>query len=212
MKLPFTAQQFFDVFVQYNQSVWPAQIILNLAALAAIVYLFYRRSYSGRLISGTLALLWAWTGIIYHLIFFMEINKAALVFGIIFLFGSGAFLWAGVIKNRLHYDTTNFSQRILGAGLIGFGLIIYPLLSWKFGHSYPAMPTFGLPCPTTIFTIGILCFLCKPYPRYVWLAPVLWSVIGSQAAFLLGVYQDLGLLVAGIIGLLSIIRHRRNYL
>jgi hypothetical protein len=62
------------------------------------------------------------------------------------------------------------------------------------------MPTFGLPCPTTIFTIGTLCLLRTPFPRHVLGAPFLWAAIGSQAAFLLGVYQDLGLLAAGLIG------------
>lgn len=209
MKLPFTAQQFFDVFAHYNQSVWPAQVLLNLAALIAIVYLFHRGLYSGRIISGILALLWAWTGIVYHMIFFVEINKAAMAFGTLFLIGCIVFLWIGVIKKRLHFDTTDSTHYVLGTGLIAFGLIIYPIISWKFGHSYPAMPTFGLPCPNTIFTIGLLCFLSKPYPWYVWLAPVLWSAVGSQAAFLLGVYQDLGLLVAGVIGLIFMIRYKK---
>jgi hypothetical protein len=48
-----------------------------------------------------------------------------------------------------------------------------------------------LPCPTTIFTIGVLCFLATPHPRYVLLTPILWSVVGTQAAFLFGVHQDL---------------------
>lgn len=27
------------------------------------------------------------------------------------------------------------------------------------------LPTFGLPCPTTLFTIGLLAFVVSPYPR-----------------------------------------------
>ena len=33
MNLPFTAEQFFDVFRRYNESVWPAQLALNAIAL-----------------------------------------------------------------------------------------------------------------------------------------------------------------------------------
>lgn len=42
MQLAFTPEQFFDVFRQYNEAVWPVQIILNLLALAAISFLVWR--------------------------------------------------------------------------------------------------------------------------------------------------------------------------
>jgi hypothetical protein len=210
MKLPFTAEQFFDVFRQYNEAVWPAQIVLNLLALAAIGLLILRRSHSGSLISGVLGLLWAWTGIVYHLIYFSVINKAALIFGAIFLAGSSAFLWAGVIKGKLAFTSNNAVRRDLGSILVVYALVVYPTLSGLFGHNYPTMPTFGLPCPTTIFTLGVLCFLAAPFPRYVPAAPLLWAVVGSQAAFLLGVYQDFGLLVAGIVGVFLIVEPQRG--
>lgn len=204
MKLPFTAEQFFDVFRQYNEAVWPAQFALNLLALAAVGLWIWRRPNSGRLISAILGLLWAWTGIAYHLIYFTAINKAAFAFGVVFLAGSGAFLWAGVIKGQLAFTSANAIHRILGSVLVAFALLLYPALSGLFGHGYPAMPTFGVPCPTTIFTIGMLCLLSAPFPRYVLAAPVMWSAVGSQAAFLLGAYQDFGLLVAGIIAIFLI--------
>jgi hypothetical protein len=63
------------------------------------------------------------------------------------------------------------------------------------------MPTFGLPCPTTIFTLGVLAFLATPYPRSPFVVPILWCAVGAQAAILLGVPQDFALVVAGIVGL-----------
>lgn len=64
----------------------------------------------------------------------------------------------------------------------------------------PALPTFGLPCPTTIFTLGILLFTKPPVPRSVFIVPLLWSAIGTSAAVQLGIPQDYGLAVAGLIG------------
>src|SRR6478735_636787 len=49
----------------------------------------------------------------------------------------------------------------------------------------PAVPTFGLPCPTTIFTIGVLLFAKAPVPRSAFIVPVLWALVGSTAAFTL---------------------------
>jgi Family of unknown function (DUF6064) len=210
MKPPFTADQFFDVFRQYNEAVWPAQIVLTLLAVAAIGLCVWRRPYSGRPISAILGLLWMWTGIAYHLIFFTAINKAALVFGAVFLAGSGAFLWAGVAKEQLAFTSTNSIHRVLGSVLLAYALLVYPALSMAFGHAYPTFPTFGLPCPTTIFTIGMICFLAVPFPKYVLAAPLLWSLVGSQAAFFFGVYADFGLLVAGVVTLSLFAQSRRT--
>lgn len=66
---------------------------------------------------------------------------------------------------------------------------------------YPEMPTFGLPCPTTIFTIGLLCFAVWPLPRSPLIVPLLWCLVGAQAAFLLGVKPDLGLIPTGLVAL-----------
>jgi hypothetical protein len=206
VELPFTADQFFHVMRQYNQAVWPAQLGLNLLALIAVGLLAWRRPASDRWISSVLALLWAWTGIVYQLIYFTAINGAAYAFAALCLAGAIVFLWAGLIKQQLVFASHVAGRRIAGVLLVIFAMVVYPLLSVLAGHGYPDMPTFGLPCPTTIFTVGVLCFLKPPYPRYVLLAPVLWAAIGSQAAFLLGVYQDLGLLLAGAIGVVLWLR------
>jgi hypothetical protein len=210
MNPPFTTEQFFEVMAQYNQAVWPMQLGLNLLAIIAIGLLICWRPYSGRSISAILAILWVWTGIAYHLIYFTTINKAAFAFGGIFLAGAGAFLWAGSIKAKMEFTSTVIIRRVLGIFLVVFSLVIYPLLSVMLGHGYPYMPTFGLPCPTTIFTIGMLCFVATPHPRYVLVAPILWSAVGTQAAFLFGVYQDLALLVSGLIGVLLIFQSKKT--
>jgi hypothetical protein len=61
----------------------------------------------------------------------------------------------------------------MGAALVAFALIVYPVLSRLLGHEYPAVPTFGLPCPTTIFTVGVLLFAKAALPRSVLVVPLL---------------------------------------
>jgi hypothetical protein len=59
------------------------------------------------------------------------------------------------------------------------------------------VPTFGVPCPTTIFTAGLL--MLGPAPSWrLAIVPVIWSAIGGSAAFLLGVSADYGLPIAGL--------------
>lgn len=110
------------------------------------------------------------------------------------------FAWTGVVQRRLVFDAESRARRIAGHVLIGYSLVGYPLLSALLGREFPEIPTFGLPCPTTIFTLGVLAFLSAPFPRYVFAIPIAWAMIAVQAAFRLGVYEDLGLSVAGLAG------------
>lgn len=201
MSLPFSPGQFFAVFARYNDAVWPFQAGMVMLGTTAFLLIVVRHGYSDRVISAILALLWAWMGIVYHLFYFREINPAAILFGIAFLAGSGVFAWTGVVRNQLRFDCPEMAQRTVGYALIAYAMLVYPVASAILGHAYPATPTFGLPCPTTIFTIGVLAFLRAPYPRYVLAVPLAWAIVGSQAAWLLGVVQDLSLMVAGVAGI-----------
>ena len=70
---------------------------------------------------------------------------------------------------------------------------------------------FGVaPCPTTIFTFGILLWATKSVPAYLLVIPLLWSIVGMSAAVNLRVPQDYGLVVAGVLGtVLILIQNRR---
>ncbi len=70
---------------------------------------------------------------------------------------------------------------------------------------------FGVaPCPTTIFTLGILLWTTKSVPGYLLVIPFLWSIIGMSAAVNLRVPQDYGLVVAGILGTALILIQNRK--
>jgi hypothetical protein len=90
-------------------------------------------------------------------------------------------------------------------------MIIYPLLGISLGHTYPRSPMFGVtPCPATIFTFGMLLWTTKPVPVYLLIIPLLWSIIGMSAAVSLRVYEDFGLVVAGVLGTILILLKNRK--
>jgi hypothetical protein len=196
MTLPFTTEQFFDVMHRYNVAVWPAQAVLTLLAVASVALLWTRVSWRGQAICAVLAVLWAWAGVVYHLGYFHHINPAATLFGVAFLSAAVLFAWQALVYRRLAIVSP--ARAALGLALVAYALAVYPMLSTVFGHAYPQAPTFGLPCPLTIYTVGILVFVAPPYPRHLLLVPAAWAVVGTQAAFLFGVYEDLGLAVAAI--------------
>lgn len=210
MSLPFTRTEFFAVFASYNEAVWPAQLALYALGVAALGLVFVRRRYSGRLIAAILALLWLWMGGVYHLAYFRPVNPAAGLFGGAFLLAAAAFAWEGVVRQRLRFEPRAGAAGAIATVLLAYALVIYPLLAMLLGHAYPAMPTFGLPCPTTLFTLGMLALLRPPYPAYLLVVPVLWTIVGVQGALLLGVYEDFGLVFAGAAGLWLAFHGRRT--
>lgn len=213
MEIPFTIEEFLNVFKKYNESVFPAQYFAYFFGLIVVLILYTKSKNSGKLISGILSLFWLWMGIVYHIIYFSAINKIAIVFGIAFIIQGILFLIVGVMTDKLKYELElskiGISQ-IIAIIFIVYAMLGYPILNQLFGHLYPYSPIFGLaPCPTVIFTFAVLLLCYKKIPIYLIIIPFLWSIIGFSAAFNLGMIEDYGLVVAGIIGLLFILKNNR---
>jgi hypothetical protein len=197
MKLPFTREQFLEVFKNYNIAVFPAQLILLVLAACVIFLIARKYKSSGKTSTFVLAVLWLWMGAVYHIAFFTAINKAAYVFGALFIF-QGILLCIHAFKAPT-FAFQNNKASVVSIFLLVYALIIYPLIGYVVGHGYPYSPTFGLPCPTTIFTLAVFLLTTKRVPFYLAVIPLLWSVIGFSAAFALAIYEDTMLLIAGLV-------------
>ena len=211
MQIPFTIKEFLEVFKNYNQSVFPIQIIFYLLVFYGLYLLFKNHKHKNIFLNSLIAFLWLWIGIVYQLIFFTTINKAAYAFGILFIIQGFMFAYFGAYKNLVSFKFSNSVSVITGIIFIVYALIIYPILGYLLGHQYPYSPTFGLPCPTVIFTFGLLLFTDDKIPVYLLIIPLLWSLIGFSAAVNLSVYEDFGLLIAGLLGFVLIIFSNRKF-
>lgn len=196
MNLPFTREQFFDAFGAYNRSLWPFALALWVYALVAAIALTRRRG-RGPAAATMLAVQWIWAGVAYHAVFFAAINPAAWLFAALFVIEGGLLVWFGVVRDQLRFSPAGSLRHAVGWTLIIYALV-YPLLAQAEGHAFPRGPTFGLPCPTTLLTIGWLFVADPPWPKVVALVPIAWALIGGSAASLLGVRTDLMLWVAAI--------------
>ncbi|HEX6053572.1 MAG TPA: DUF6064 family protein, partial [Gemmatimonadaceae bacterium] len=199
MRLPFTVEQFLEVFRDYNEAVWPAQWLLVAMALAAIVLSLRGRPADGRHVNAILALLWLWVAAAYHFAFFREVTAAAVVFAAAFAAQAGLFAWSAWKPGRVDYVPRTMQRGVVGGVLIAYALIGYPALGYLLGHRYPDAPTFGVPCPTTIFTIGLLVWAGAMVPRRLIVIPTLWAVVGVSAAVNLGMTEDVGLPIAAVL-------------
>jgi hypothetical protein len=199
MSLPFDTATFLGVFADYNRAVWPAQILLYLLGLGLVLCSVRVSSRAARLVPLGLAALWVWMAIGYHFSFFRRINPAATVFAVAFL-GEAAMLIVWGRKTRiLAFRPATALHRWLGALMLLYAFLLYPALNVALGHRYPAMPTFGLPCPTTIATLGLLVWASAQPPWWLWVVPLGWAAIGTLAAFALGMREDLGLLASALL-------------
>jgi hypothetical protein len=202
MSLPFTLAEFLQVFAAYNTAIWPMQVAAAVLGAVAIVLLFLRHAWADRSISAILFLFWGGMAIGYHWTYFSTINDAAYLFGGLFLLAAVIFLVEGVIRGRVHYTAAADARGLLAAALIVYSFVVYPLVGLFATHPYPETPLFGVaPCPTTIFSLGFLVIAQHPKPVLLAAIPLLWSLVGGSAAFLLGVFQDLGLLAAAALWL-----------
>jgi len=207
MTLPFTPDAFFEVLAAYNERLWPFVLMLWLVTAYAVVRLTHTRPVRPWFIPGLLAFHWAWSGLAYHAAFFSRINPAAWVFAGLFVLEAALWVWYGVVHHRFRLSRGPLFQQVLSWGLIAYALS-YPVIARAEGHAFPRLPIFGVPCPTTILTIGLLLAVDRSLPRLVAVIPLLWAFIGGSAAFLFGVRADLMLLAAGVALAVDLIRPR----
>ena len=211
MNIPFTADQMLNVFRAYNLAIWPTQIVAYLAAGLAVWLVFGRGHNRDRIVFGILGLMWLLNGVGYHVGFFTEINKAAYVFGALFIIQGLWFLRYALRPGVVIFGREWDAWSITGVIFILYAMVLYPLLGAWAGHGFPYAPMFGVaPCPTTIFTFGLLLTTREGLPLRLTAIPFIWSLIGTMAAFKFGIYEDVGLLAAGLIGFTAMfIRERR---
>ena len=112
----------------------------------------------------------------------------------LFLLEAAAFFRYGVLQGRLSFAPWLNRWAVVSWVLIGYALV-YPGLNAAQHLTWRRIPTFGVPCPTTLFTAGLL-MLTAPRLRMA-IIPVTWSMIAGSAAFVLGVRPDYALPVAG---------------
>lgn len=196
--LPFSRTQFLAVFVDYNLGVWPAQLVAYALGLSMILLLARPTRITRRAIGAGLAVMWAWTGTAYHWLYFSAINRAALLFGALFVLQGALFVHAAA-RDRLRFGSTAGPAAVLGWALVLYATVAYPLAGVWSGHDYPELPMFGItPCPVTLFTFGLLLLTAGPVPRGLLVIPLTWSLVGGSAAILLGIPQDWPLLFSGL--------------
>ena len=195
--MPFTAGEFFAVFTSYNLAVWPAQPVLLALALTAVFLASLRPPGNGEGVHLILAGLWVWAGLVYQVGFFRDLSPVGWAFGAFFVL-EGALLGWRAFRSPGSFQARPDLRGFAGGALVVYALLLYPMVGAWAGHGYPDGPSFGAPCPTTIFTLGILLWSEGPLPRALLVIPVTWALVATSVAVRFGVVEDFGLPLAAL--------------
>ena len=181
--LMFSARTYYGLVERYNADVWPLQLLAVGAGLAALAVSWRARSaLHARIAPAILCGAWFWVGWAFQHRRFMTINWAAEYVAWAFAVEGAALLWIGVILGRIAYRPDVSPARVDGAVIVGavivlFALLGYPLIAVMSGRPWVQAEVFGvMPDPTVIATMGFL-LLAHRTPGWLIAIPALYCAI-----------------------------------
>jgi hypothetical protein len=190
---------FLATFARANAAVWPMQIVWYLAAVAMTGLALWPVRRSSRLICVLAAVYFAWIGIAYFA-WLMPGMHFSWLWAAAFTLQAVLLVVAGVVRSDLVIRPRKDLASGLGAALIAYALIAYPLIGLAGGHPLRTLPLLGVsPCVTVVFFFGLLLWARSPAPKYVLLVPLAWSLGAAPPDLARGVAADYGMLVAAVI-------------
>jgi hypothetical protein len=191
------------VLERYNLGIWPVQIFAYVLVIAALFFSFKSTSYSTKIIPAILSFFWLFTGIVFCFLYWAPTHIFGYIFGICCTLQGLLFLY-GIRRSDITIGSRDIARTLIGILFVLYAIIGYQVFGYYLGHIYPKFFAVGLvPCPTTIFTFGIFLIVNRKIPGKYLIIPLVISLGGILAAYI-GIYEDIGLIVAGISGTILI--------
>ncbi len=199
MNTPLTLEQMLDIFEVYNLAIWPMQVVAYLLGIVAVYLAIKTTPNSSKIILAILTFLWLWIGIVFCILYWGPAYKPAYGFAVLLII-QGVLFFPNILQPRIsfHFETNVYS--VMGILFIAYAMLGYPLVGHLLDHNYPQMLPFGLvPCPTTVFTFGLLLLTDKKVPKSLLVIPFLLS-LSAFVPVSLGIWEDFGLIISGFLG------------
>jgi len=204
--MPFTIGMLLDYFAVYNQRIWPLQLLGYVLGLVTLVPLFRTSKAWDRAVTGVLAFLWLWLGLVFWR---RAAADMAMLYGPTVLFAvQGALFLYVLARDGIAYGSAGRVRTAAGLAFAAYALVGYPLVGLLVGHVYPhtvLSPLF--PCPATILTFGVL-YYARRVPRYLLVIPTFSALSGVLWVYL-GMVEDAGLVIAGVVGVIVLTARER---
>lgn len=183
--LPFDAEVLASFFTLYNRTVWPAQILAVVLALAALWLILSPRRGGGRVPGLLLAAGWLWCGAVFFLLHFASLDFMAPVYGWVFILQGVLLLWSlGLRRGVLRFRGGAVGW--VGLALAVFALFGLPALTALTEAGWQSARIVGLaPGPTAVFSLGLLLMREGRRPWHLLVIPLLWIAVAGATAWAL---------------------------
>lgn len=203
--LSFSLEEFLLVLESYNLDIWPLQIIAYVLILLVLFISLKPTKYSAKIVLVVLSFFWLFTGIVFCFIYWAPSHIFGYIFGICCTAQGLLFLYS-IVRSDITISSPDKTYTFIGILFVLYAIIGYQVFGYYLGHTYPKFFAVGLvPCATTIFTLGILLMINKSIPIKYFVIPLMISLGGFLAAYN-GIYEDIGLIIAGILTAILIIQ------
>jgi hypothetical protein len=207
--MSFDLEQFLGILEQYNLAMWPLHIFAAVLGIVAVFCAIKKTKHSDKIILLILSLYWLWNGIVFCFMYWSRVYPFANVFGVLMVIQGILFL-GNSMKLNLSFRLRGDVYSTVGIIFLLYAMVGYSVLGQFLGHVYPRFFQFGLvPCPTTIFTFGLFLLTDKKLPKYLLVIPLLSALSGILAVYW-GVYEDIGLVMTGLLGTYLILHRDRK--
>jgi len=190
--LLFSPRTYYRMIEHHNEAVWPGQLATLVLGLVILGLLYRPVRERGRIISGIVAVLWAFVAGAFLWKRYATINWAATYFALMFAIEAVLLVWPTFRPRR---DAVGR----LGVGLFVSSLALYPLLAPLLGRGWRQAEVFGVaPDPTALGTLGLLLAAEQPPPWWTMAVPLLWCLISGATLWAMKSPEAWILAVAGV--------------
>ncbi len=204
-----TASDWWAIMALYGETVWPSQVFLYLAAVAATLLVLLRPGVASDMIMRAyLALAFGWISIVFFLMIGHDLAGNLVFTG---LFGVVAVLFAvDLARQRMQFrpPITGPMRGVVWA--IALLIFAYPALSLVFGHAFPRTIWLGaFPCPNTALGLFMLTLALPRADKFAYGLLLFWAVPLPPAIQIpkYGVYEDAIMLSVGVYALVMLALH-----
>lgn len=198
---------FWRTISEYNQATWIAQVAINGIGLVLTVLLYVKPNRGTKIAFKLfLTFCFGWIAIVFFLLHgSVELNKyvTATLFGLM----SILFIVDVFINKTEFIRNTKYSK---WAYLLYILFFTYPFLSLALGKHFPAITTWLMPCPLTVFAIAVMISFFPRIDYKIFVLLILWALGGLPKIFMFKVPEDVILFISGIVAILVWVLHVRD--
>ena len=191
----------------YNEATLPIQAVMIIAAVILTYLVFAKPGKKTDVwMKAFLAFAFAWNGVVFFLIFLR--NPVSMFTGAPLFIVVAALFIVDIFTKKTQFRLPDAKWRKVLTVLWILLVFLYPLIGWALGHAYPRTCTPMMPCPLTVFALGLVAAATPNVDKKVFIALLPWALLGLPKCLgALDCYEDCILFAAGVYGLIMLVRN-----